>query len=798
MNRWLSGVVLAALAACSGETVSQPANALRQALAPANDHCANATPIGLGVPVQGTTIDATDDLNCAYLWGADVAYGFTPPTSGFFRAQVVGTMADGGAIDPFSAACQDGGCYFPVVRLSSGCDAGICSGSATTYRFAASAGAAQNVIVDSYSGSGTFSLVVNTVTPAVNDTCNSPTVLPVGTPVALDLANAFDDFSYGDGGCGSPADDLFYSFTPAVSGRYRFSITAGQVSLLASACSTSCLGTGGPQVQADLTAGVTVFVVAEPQPAWWSPTMTLTAQLMARPPNDLCPAATAVTLNTPVRGTTLGATNEVQCPGPESDVFYRFMPATTGAFNVSVTGTDAGVYGTRLGFGSGCADGGLTCSAYATSSENFRATAGTPVTMFVQGFEQEFDLTVRSITPPANDTCAGAATLPLSTWVTASLDNAVDDLPASGLPCGTPGQREVVYTFVAPTTGDYRFVSQAQFEASTGTCGGASCFASQYGWRSGNDQLDLTLASGTTVWVIVESGYGTSPRLRVDRLQPPPNDSCSNAQTLSLGVPVQGTTRDARQEFACLSEADVFYRFTPPASGGYRVTIQPDTSDGGFAIVSVLPNGCVADAGTCGEGTSSSLAFRGVASQSVTFGVSSPMPNDFSLRVDAFTVAANDTCAAPQALTEGVPVPVSFANAFDDPFPSSDGGFPSCGTSARDLVFSFTPTVSGRYDFQSPGFAQLSTGSCGVGCINSGNSLAATLVAGTTVWLIAEDYGLQSGVVRVDYVPTPANDQCTAPQAISLGTTVQGTTRGATANLSCSGFDDGVDVFYSA
>ncbi len=147
----------------------------------------------------------------------------------------------------------------------------------------------------------------------------------------------------------------------------------------------------------------------------------------------------------------------------------------------------------------------------------------------------------------------------------------------------------------------------------------------------------------------------------------------------------------------------------------------------------------------------------------------------FQVVVDPFTPPSNDTCASPQALTAGTPVSVSFVNAFDDPFPEVDAGSPTtlpdggfvcigdggqpldggslsrCGYGNPDVVFSFTPATTGRFEFEGPGGLHLGEGACGESCFRVGyQSLIVDLLGGRTYWLIAEGEASQAGFVRVD------------------------------------------------
>ncbi|MBE2248055.1 MAG: hypothetical protein IAE78_00820, partial [Myxococcus sp.] len=830
--------VVAVVLGCASEVPSAgstPVGTRSQALAPANDSCSGAVALTVNTPVSGTTAEAGDDFHCEYLYGADVVYSFSPATTGAFRAVVTASTSAG---DGGGFICGDGGCYGrfdPFVYVTDPpCDAGVCRpslrGNSVTFR--ANAGTSQFLVVDGYQATagGAFSLVVNPIVPPSNDTCASPAVLPLGANVTADFSNALDDtFSLdGGGGCSVPgAPDLIYAFTPPTSGRYRFTISSGALTLSAGACGGSCGDWPTSNLTVDLSAGTPYFLIAD-----GTGTATVRVDQVVVPPNDACLSATPISLGPPVSGTTVGARLDAYCStysGP--DVFYRFTPPSTGAYNVRATSTAAdGGFGAFFTIGSGpgsCTpvDAGalLTCTTgYGSQGHNFRATANTPVSLMVQSAtETGFQVQVSAITPPVNDTCASPSTLSLGVPAAVDLSDALDDAPASVLgdggfnTCGTSGIADVFFAFTPPTTGRYRFQGPYDLSLGSGACG-AGCFAFS------NSRLDTDLVGGTTYWLTVESYYGQSGSLRVDAIVVPSNDRCVNALPITAGVPVSGTTVGAAADNLCVYGADVFYRFNAPAAGAYNAALT--TFDGGYASLA-LTRGCGADAGSFGVDGGSfvpqvceysyggSLTFRVGVNDPVNLIVAAGLQEEpFQLEVNAVIPASNDSCSMPQALSVGTPVSVSFANAFDDPFPrpdagftfNSDGGFSvdagwvnGCGSFQPDLVYSFTPATSGRYEIQAPGEIWLGGGTCGASCSHYGyGSLVADLTAGTTWWVIVEGPNWLSGVVRVDPLVIPANDRCEAPQTVTAGVPVSGTTRGATDDFVCGYWSYGPDVVY--
>ncbi len=836
MKQVLQTLVIASLVVgCAQELPAGPIEvaATAQALAPANDRCDAPQVLTLGTRVTGTTFEASNDFNCYFSWGPDVVYSFTPTSSGAFRA--VAATPDGGS---FGNVCVDGGCFYPfqptVYLMGPTCDAGTCANypgtSATNFR--ATSGATAFIVVDTIGASlgGAFSLLVSPLVPAANDTCATPAVLPLGTTVSVDFSAAIDDSFGPDGGCGYvPFPDVVYSFTPPTSGRYRFTATNGALSLSQGTCGTSCTAPNSVSV-ADLVAGTPIFLIVDGATA----AVTLRVDPVIVPPNDVCANAVPLALATPVQGTTTGASLDVECNsfyrGP--DVYYRFTPPTSGAYRVTATtpSTDGGSNTFSIGIGPGsCASdaGATTCfDPFSSQGAAFRGTANTPVTISVATpyGEWPFQVVVNAISTPANDTCASPTQLSAGVPVAVSLIDALDDFGGGGFDagvsaCGNAGVPDVVFSFLPSTTGRYRFQTPFETFLSTGTCG-TGCTRRAFG------SFDVDLTAGVTAFFVVETSYPQSGSIRVDPIVVPPNDLCVNALPVTPGVVVSGTTVGAGPDSVCSQGTDVFYRFAPATTGAYSARLT--TLDGGYGLVA-LARSCTAgglDGGggfsACESNYSPQLNFRAVANDVLNVVVSTRSEGSgFQLVLDAITPPVNDTCASPLALTAGTPVNVSFANAFDDAFPVvdagvtptlPDGGFVStgdgganvdagliarCGYSEPDLVFSFTPATSGRFDFQGPAWLSLSEGVCGQSCFRfEYGSLIVDLVGGRTYWLIAEGQTSMTGVVRVDPLVIPANDRCEAPQVVTAGVAVTGTTRGAGDDFRCGFGGYGPDVVY--
>ncbi|MFZ5441196.1 MAG: hypothetical protein ACOZQL_14400 [Myxococcota bacterium] len=453
----------------------------------------------------------------------------------------------------------------------------------------------------------------------------------------------------------------------------------------------------------------------------------------------------------------------------------------------------------------GPCDGGTCLANTYSSSVNFRATAGSTYTVVVDsepwqpGFD--FQLLATPITPPANDSCAAPAPLPLDTLVSADFSSAIDDYGATigdgGVACGQSGVPDVVFTFTPPASTRYRFEGNGRF--AIGTSCGTSCSA------SGGGNLTTTLTAGVPVSVVFEpwDWSQATASVRVRQLVPPGNDTCTAPQPLTAGVVANGSTINAADNFSCGSDglgwSDVVYAFTPPATGTWSVRADgpAGSPDGGFyGMVYVTTGSC--DGGCLADVGRTQVNFRATAAQPYFVVVESPEWNEgaFALRATQVTPPANDTCAAATPLLEGTPVQVDFTNAVDDSTMTGDGG---CGLQrSNDVFFTFVPPATGRYVFQAPASVYVGQG-CGSGgsCLGEGYYvLSVDLAAGVPYVVTVEGAWTTSGTVRVDRVVAPPNDQCTSPQTITAGLAINGTTRGAQDDFQCNFSSGGPDVAY--
>ncbi len=184
------------------------------------------------------------------------------------------------------------------------------------------------------------------------------------------------------------ARSIWYAFTPSTMAFYTISScldapTATTVADTAMGIYTSAAGCNGPftlledsessngcnddscgpggfqasittQLNADTTYYIVVWEYADSLPPPGPPLVQIYVNQTASPPNDLCAFAPTLELNTPRRGTTIGANNNYQLAGsscfvglgnvpsgvPGRDVVYTFTAPVAGSYNFRVENFD--------------------------------------------------------------------------------------------------------------------------------------------------------------------------------------------------------------------------------------------------------------------------------------------------------------------------------------------------------------------------------------------------------------------------------------------------------------------------
>lgn len=364
---------------------------------------------------EATTVGDPAEATCAFegepltrsIW-----YSFTPSASGTYTFSTCADTPTATTVDDTVMALytSTGGCAGTLTEVPGACDDDSCvtealqaflsaplTSGTTYYLVVWNLGPAPQV------GFQNVQLVVgaSTPNPPPNDTCGGAVVVPGAGPfpfLSPTIANVSDAGTADDppapsclpGGFVS-SRSVWYSFTPSATGPYVISTcseggeTATTTKDTIIAIYTSAAGCAGPFTEiptvgssdgcdddtcggveslqsylpTSLAAGTQYWILVsqvdnDPLPTGETALQLRVASATA-PVNDTCTAATGLTLNIPVAGTTLIAVDDYRSPAVAGcysgvgntttsaegrDVVYAFTPPITASYSFKITGYD--------------------------------------------------------------------------------------------------------------------------------------------------------------------------------------------------------------------------------------------------------------------------------------------------------------------------------------------------------------------------------------------------------------------------------------------------------------------------
>jgi hypothetical protein len=341
--------------------------------------------------------------------------------------------------------------------------------------------------------------------------------------------------------------------------------------------------------------------------------------------NDDCSGAIGLTVNTgttcttTTTGTTVGATqSQAGCTGTaDDDVWFSFV-ASAAAHVITVTPNTLNNAVFEVFPGNTCGALGTGVCVNSTSGTNAETASisgfVSGLTYFVRVYSQgnstnagTFSICVTS--PPANNQCAGATSLPCGTTNLAGTTIGTASI-THGTACSMSNYG-VWYTFVGDGNQSAISVTTTSFDVemsiSSGSCGSftnIACVDSAF--SSGTETYTINTVNGTNYYVYVAdylTGGNSIGNFTISRacIAPLTNDDCSGAISLTPVTTcsyttysnVGATTSTGMTAPGCgnFSGSDVWFSVVVPATGEVDIDLQTGTmTDSGIAFYS----------GTCG------------------------------------------------------------------------------------------------------------------------------------------------------------------------------------------------------
>lgn len=468
------------------------------------------------------------------------------------------------------------------------------------------------------------SVSIESVAPAPGDTCE--TAVP-----AVDGINSYDtstavinSFS----GCFG-FRDVFYTYTPTQSGALTISAcnqpTEASIAVLdwCGGNLLACSDYGFCTAAFAAEAGVPIIIRMSNDASSGPEQFTISLDPNGIAPNDECTAPELATLGDTTFNNTFSTTSRpIACNfgdpffSPGLDVWYTFTPPATGSYDLS-TEASIGISATRLAIYTDCEAFPIACDEPGRGFLSFIRTplvAGQPYFIQISGTgapsasapysRGEGTLSIRQSIPPNNDECDTATPTVVGLNPYDLYDATTGFQYPSCLATGWITRNDVWFRHVPAANGPVEFSlspdgaayslsifepCDQQFAAETaGIYYDPAAFTFQ-------PRMVVNGLAGSPIFVRVATRQYTdtvTPRQGTGDLfvgapttSLPINDKCSNALTITEGTTVaidltgsiKDCTTDDRAAFdscAAPTDNDIFYRFTPVATGRATITIE--------------------------------------------------------------------------------------------------------------------------------------------------------------------------------------------------------------------------------
>ncbi|HNW90180.1 MAG TPA: GEVED domain-containing protein, partial [Bacteroidales bacterium] len=660
-----------------------------------------------------------------------------------------------------------------------------------------------------------------------NETCAGATYISSITSSysASGVLGCIDDCS------GLAYHDVFYRFTPQVTGSYTVNMGDSYgdtyMKIYSGTCCTGTLvatgddeyGGADPQVTLNLTGGTTYYFEcgsysSSETYANSAYNFNLVRNCDSVPANETCAGAVAISSVTSSYHTSgiLGCTND--CSGlAYYDVFYSFAPAASGSYTIDMGLSDGDTYlkmysgtcctGTVIATGDqeyGGSDPMVT--VYLNAGTTYYIECGSYYSSGYANAAFNLNLVRNCDSVPTNETCTGAVSI--SNY---SLPYSFSGILGCTNDCASYPYNDVFFAFTPLYTGSYT----ADMAGSDGNTEmklwGSGCCGTQLAYddnsAGGYDpSITYTLTGGTTYYFECGSWYSTGYSNApfnfhlVRNCSPQTNETCATAKVIPSYISSYGTTDTlgCTDDCAGYPYHDVFYSFTPQATGSYTADMYLSEGDTYMKVYSGSCCGTLVAYNDDGAGDMDpqiTYTFIGGTTYYFELGSLSSsqyMSNtvfNFNLVRNCDSVPTNETCAGA--------VTISNTNV-----PYSTTGILGCtddcaGYPYNDVFYAFTPYYTGSYTadmLNSDGdtYMKLWTGSCcgtllasdddGAGDLDP--EITYTLTGGTTYYFECgslSSTGYANAPFNFNLVrncAAPANETCAGATSITFAQIVAG------------------------
>lgn len=531
-----------------------------------------------------------------------------------------------------------------------------------------------------------------------NDLCDGATAIsPAALPytAVVDLADFTEPWA-GDSTCGFyGSNDGFWSFSPAVSGRYRITFAfdnyqyAPVLKIFPGTCDfSSCIGGATPvsagNYEYDWIAGETRTYVLEADATVAQQTSMTFSLLEAAPSNDVCSSPSLVAADTLPFQTTLDLndyflsdTTDDACGSAGSrDAFWSFTPPASGKyrFTLSYAPYQYDAYLKVLRGSCASIEACVFAQAVGTSPVDISLLGGESYVVVLEAnpvAAQQTTLRIALQTlAPAGDLCSSAvavdpAALPYQDtfdlqnyWIADGVDS----------PCNNSGDYDRFWTFSPTVSGRYRVnldcgscSYSSAFKVFRGECGDWIC-ESVDGF-SGPFQRDFLFEPGEPYVFVVEGPAPVAQETTFELSYVSPlaaNDTCASATVIDQGMlpldvtfdlanfPVNDTGDDKCGSWGA---NDGFWKFTPTIGGLYEFDLECSPYAYGV-LFKIIKGGCDWATNVCeynsGVTPTATFQYRLSAGTTYVFVADGTASFDQSTRFQMSLITpapVNETCA---------------------------------------------------------------------------------------------------------------------------------------------------------